>query len=90
MLFLLDNSMAIIWWLDYIKCNLLIALCISIVITNSIALKCLSCSNHKLWTELSFQVFIVYLFPYCLKILENKLLDGSHIKFVYRTGHAPF
>jgi len=30
MLFLLDNSMAIIWWL--IKCNLLINLCISLVI----------------------------------------------------------
>ena len=29
-----DNSMAIIWWLDYIKCNLLINLCISLVITN--------------------------------------------------------
>jgi len=29
MLFLLDNSMAIIWLLDYIKCNLLITLCIS-------------------------------------------------------------
>ena len=55
MLFLLDNSMAIIWWLDYIKFNLLITLCISLVIT--IALKCHSCSNYKLWTELSFQVF---------------------------------
>jgi len=49
--------MAIIWWLDYIKCNLLSTLCISLAITNSIALRCHSCSNHKLWTELSFQVF---------------------------------
>ena len=30
-----DNSMAIIWWFDYIKCNLLITLCSSLVITNS-------------------------------------------------------
>ena len=80
------------WWLDYIiKCNLLTTLCISLVIlSETITLKCHSCSNHKLWTELSSRVFHSLSIP---KLFENsweKLLYCSYIKSMYRMGHAPF
>jgi len=71
----LDNSMAMIWWLDHIKSNL-ISHCISLIPNSeAITLKCIVYQNYKLCTELSSpQVFyslcIVVLFENCPEMLR--------------------
>jgi len=84
--------MAMIWWLDYIKCNLLLFVFISqlLILSEAITLKYIVANTTSYVQSCLLKCFVVYLFSYCSKILEKKLPDYSNIQFTYQMGHAPF